>query len=130
MAQARIFLTALTTQLPTTKVRLWTENVPGVRGGIGNHPYGSVEWADEQRTKLIQLAIAEGYKELITEFPTVGLVWATAQIDSEYSLQEGRSNVNPRTNFQEVIGLDYVHPADTGFFQIADALISDFVSLV
>lgn len=130
MGNARTFLTALTTQLPNTKVRLWTENVPGTRGGIGNHPYGAVEWADEQRAKLIQIAIAEGYKELIKDFPTVGIVWSTAMIDSENSLQETTAGINTRINNTEVLGKDYVHPADAGFFQIADTLISDFVSLI
>lgn len=130
MGNARTFLTALTTQLPNTKVRLWTGNVPGTRGGIGNHPYGAVEWADEQRAKLIQIAIAEGYKELIKDFPTVGIVWSTAMIDSENSLQETNAGINTRINNIEVLGKDYVHPADAGFFQIADTIISDFVSLI
>lgn len=130
MANARTFLTALTTQLPNAKVRLWTENVPGTRGGIGNHPYGAVEWADEQRAKLIQIAIAEGYRELIKDFPTVGIVWSTAMIDSENSLQETNAGINTRINNTEVLGKDYVHPADAGFFQIADTIISDFVSLI
>ena len=130
MGNARTFLTALTTQLPNTKVRLWTENVPGTRGGIGNHPYGAVEWADEQRAKLIQIAIAEGYRDLIKDFPTVGIVWSTAMIDSENSLQETTAGINTRINNTEVLGKDYVHPADAGFFQIADTLISDFVSLI
>lgn len=130
MENARTFLTALTEQLPNAKIRLWTENVPGTRGGIGNHPYGAVEWADEQRAKLIQIAIAEGYKELVKEFTTVGIVWCTAMIDSEFSLQETEAGINTRINNTEVIGKDYVHPADAGFFQIADVLISDFVSLI
>lgn len=130
ISSARTFLSALTAQLPNTKIRLWTENVPGIHGGIGNHPYGAVEWADEHKNKLIQFAIAEGYKQLIKEFQNVGLVWSTAQIDSENSLQETNAPFNGRINDTEIRGKDYVHPADAGFFQIVDSLIADFVSLI
>lgn len=51
-------------------------------------------------------------------------------IDSENSLQETTAGINTRINNTEVLGKDYVHPADAGFFQIADTLISDFVSLI
>lgn len=128
--QAKTFLTALTTQLPNAKVRLWTQNVPGTRGGIGNHVYGATSWTDEHRTKLMQLAIAEMYKTLAAEFTNVEVVWSIAMIDSEYALQEGNSDINYRIVDDEVLGIDYVHPADSGFFQIADAIVSDFMHCI
>lgn len=127
---AKTFLTALTTQLPNVKVRLWTQNVPGTKGGIGNHPYGATKWSDEHRLKLMQVAIAEMYKKLVSEFTNVELVWATAMIDSEYSLQESHANINYRIVDDEVLGVDYVHPADAGFFQITDAIVSDFMHCI
>lgn len=130
LADAEKFLKDLSEQLPETNIRLWTENVPGVYGGIGNHPYGAAELADEQRMKLAQLSIAEGYLDIAEKYDNVEVVWATAFVDSENSLQESTANINTRINKTEVIGVDYVHPADAGFFQIADVLISDFVSLL
>lgn len=127
---AKTFLTALTTQLPNVKVRLWTQNVPGTKGGIGNHPYGATKWSDEHRLKLMQITIAEMYKKLVSEFTNVELVWATAMIDSEYALQESNANINYRIVDDEVLGVDYVHPADAGFFQIADAIIADFMHCI
>ena len=123
---ARTFLNAMASQWGNTKIRLWTENVPGTNGGIGNHPYGSTEWADEQRLKKSMLTLCEAYKTFETEFTNVRVVSATSQIDSEYALQESKANVNSRIAFEETRGVDYVHPADAGFFQIADSLISDF----
>lgn len=130
MANVKTFLDAITTQWPTTKVRLWTENITGIHGGIGNHPYGANEWADEQRANLIQFAIMEGYKALIQQYENVDIVWSTAFIDTEYSLQEENADINTRIDNKEVRGVDYVHPADAGFFQIADAIIADFCSLL
>lgn len=127
---AKTFLTALTTQLPNAKIRLWTQNVPGTRGGIGNHPYGATLWSDEHRLKLMQFAIAEMYKTLAAEFSNVELVWATAMIDSEYALQESDTAINYRIKETEVTGVDYVHPADAGFFQITDAIVSDFMHCI
>lgn len=127
---AKTFLTALTAQLPNTKIRLWTQNVPGTRGGIGNHPYGATEWSNEHQLKLMQIATAEMYKKLVSEFTNVELVWATAMIDSENSLQESNANINYRIIDDEVLGVDYVHPADAGFFQIADAIVSDFMHCI
>lgn len=130
MADAEKFLDDLSAQLPSSKIRLWTENVPGIYGGIGNHPYGASEAADEQKMKLIQLTIADGYLELVKKYHNVEVVWATAFIDSENALQETTAAINTRINKTEVVGVDYVHPADSGFFQIADVIISDFVSLL
>ena len=130
ITNARTFLTAITTQWPTTQIRLWTQNVPGIYGGVGYHPHGATDLVDEQRYKILMLTLAEAYKTFETEFATVNVVQATAQIDSEYSLQEIDANVNSRINLTEKRGIDYIHPADAGFFQIADALIADFVSLI
>lgn len=127
---AKTFLTALTSQLPNAKIRLWTQNVPGVKGGIGNHVYGATSWSDEHRLKLMQLSIAEMYKTLAKEFKNVDIVWSTAMIDSEYALQESNSDINYRIVDDEILGVDYVHPADAGFFQIADTIVSDFMHCI
>lgn len=64
----------MTTQLPNAKIRLWTQNVPGTRGGIGNHVYGATDWSDEHRLKLYMQAIAEMYLKLASEFANVEVV--------------------------------------------------------
>lgn len=130
MTNAKKFLDAITTQWPNAKIRLWTQNITGTRGGAGNHPYGAVEWADEQRMNLMQFAIMTGYKALVQNYQNVELVWSTAFIDTEYSLQEENADINTRIANKEVRGRDYVHPADSGFFEIADAIIADFCSLI
>ena len=130
MFNAKKFLDAITTQWPNAKIRLWTQNITGTRGGAGNHPYGAVEWADEQRMNLMQFAIMTGYKALVQNYQNVELVWSTAFIDTEYSLQEENADINTRIADKEVRGKDYVHPADSGFFEIADAIVADFCSLI
>lgn len=125
--QAKTFLDALTSQYPDLKIRLWTQNVPGVHGGIGNHVYGATQWSDEQRLKRMMFRICEMYEELANTYANVEVVWTTCMIDSEYALQESESAINYRIASKEVLGVDYVHPADSGFFQIADGIISDFM---
>lgn len=125
--QAKTFLDALTSQYPNLKIRLWTQNVPGVNGGIGNHVYGATQWSDEQRLKRMMFGICEMYEELAGLYANVEVVWTTCMIDSEYALQESESPINYRITSKEVLGVDYVHPADAGFFQIADGIISDFM---
>ena len=124
---AKSFLTQLTTQVPTAKIRLWTQNVPGRKGGIGAHVYGATGWSDEHRLKLFMLAMCETYETLAKEFENVEVVWTTCMIDSEFALQESESSISYRTASTEVLGVDYVHPADAGFFQIADGIVSDFM---
>lgn len=124
---AELFLNELTSQLPNTKVRLWTEGITGVRGGIGNHPYGATEWADEHRLNLIQQAIAEMYVELAEKYHNVEVVWTIGMFDSEYCLQESIQPINGRIADTEVRGVDYIHPSDAGFFQLADGIIADFM---
>jgi len=130
MNDAKTFLDAITTQWPNTKVRLWTQNITGTRGGVGNHPHGALVGLDEQRMNLVQFSIMDGYKQLIQNYENVDLVWSTAFVDSEYSLQEENSDINTRISDKEVRGVDYVHPADSGFFEIADSIIADFCSLI
>jgi hypothetical protein len=125
--QAKTFLDALTSQYPNLKIRLWTQNVPGVNGGIGNHVYGAIQWADEHRLKRMMFRICEMYEELAELYANVEVVWTTCMIDSEYALQESESAINYRIASKEVLGIDYVHPADAGFFQIADGIVSDFM---
>ena len=127
---AKALLTAMTSQWPNTKIRLWTQNVPGTRGGIGNHPYGASVWADEHKQKIKQLEIASMYKQLAKEFSNVEVVWTVAMIDSERSLQEANAKINYRITETEILGTDYVHPADSGFFQIVDGIISDFMHCI
>lgn len=126
-ANAKKFLDALTTQYPNIKVRLWTQNVPGTHGGIGAHVYGATLWSDEHRLKRMMLKICEMYEELAEQYSNVEVVWTTCMIDSEYSLQEGESAINYRISDKETLGIDYVHPADSGMFQIADGIVSDFM---
>lgn len=128
--QAKTFLTAMTSQLPNAKIRLWTQNVPGVRGGIGNHVYGATAWCDEHRLKLFMQAIAESYEKLANEFANVEVVWSMGMVDSEFGLQENNADINYRIADDEVLGVDYVHPADSGMFQIADAIVSDFMHCI
>lgn len=127
---AKTFLTNMTSQLPNTKIRLWVQNVPGRRGGIGNHVYGATDWSDEHRLKLFMQAIGEMYIELASEFDNVEVVWSIGMVDSEYGLQESNADINYRIASDEVLGVDYVHPADSGMFQIADAIISDFMHCI
>ncbi len=124
---AKTFLNALTAQWPDVKVRLWGQNVPGTRGGIGNHVWGAIPWTDEHRLKVFMQAIAAMNERLADEYPSVEAVWTTCMIDSEYSLQEAEANINSRITDKEVLGTDYVHPADSGFFQIVDGIVSDFM---
>jgi hypothetical protein len=128
--QVKSFLDKLTSQLPNTKIRLWTQNVPGIHGGIGNHVYGATHWVDEHRLKLMMLSIAEMYNELAKSYQNVEVVWTTCMIDSEYALQESESAINYRIADKEVLGIDYVHPADAGFFQIADGIIADYMHCI
>lgn len=51
-------------------------------------------------------------------------------VDSEFGLQESDSAINYRIADTEVLGVDYVHPADSGMFQIADAIVSDFMHCI
>lgn len=127
---AKTFLTAMTNQLPNTKIRLWTQNVPGTKGGIGNHVYGATDWSDEHRLKLYMQAIAEMYESLASEFANVEIVWSIGMVDSEFGLQESNADINYRIVDDEVLGVDYVHPADSGMFQIADAIVSDFMHCI
>ncbi len=127
---AKIFLRALNAQLPATKVYLWTESFPSLKGGDGNHPSGSKETADVQLWKIRLTTLFRAYQDLVNdvEFSSyVKLIDCNAMFDSENMTQFEIKEKNSRITNTELRGSDDVHPADGGMFQIADGLIRSFI---
>lgn len=127
---AKTFLRSVKAQLPSTKVYLWSENMPGTIGGEGKHPYGSDPVIDVQDLKLKMGNLIKAYQTLANdvEFSSfVSLIGSHARFDSENMMQQALSPLNSRVTNTEMRGTDDVHPSDGGFFQITDAIIADFI---
>jgi hypothetical protein len=130
IANAKVFLRALHTQLPNTKVYLWTENFPSDKGGFGAHPYGATPALDIQDAKLRLSNLFLAYQVLVddAEFsPYIKLIGANAMFDSNNMTRFALSPRNTRITNTEARGTDEVHPSDGGFFQIADSMVRSFI---
>jgi hypothetical protein len=130
IANAKTLLRAIKTQLPTTKVYLWTEPLPSLLGGEGAHPYGSDLRVDTHLWKRKLSVLYGEYNNLVAdpEFSTfVSLIASHAMVDSENAMQQGFSPKNARITETEMRGKDDIHPADSGFFQISDSIVRSFI---
>lgn len=69
----------------------------------------------------------ELYAEIATEYDNVSFVNICGQFDTENNMLSGSRNVNVRNSTKETYQTNGVHPAQSGYYQIADACYRDFV---
>ncbi len=67
------------------------------------------------------------YAEVANETENVYFLNISGQFDSKYNMQESTRNVNTRNSTNETYQSNGVHPAYSGYMQIADACYRDFV---
>lgn len=127
---ARTFINAFHTQFPNAKFKILGIQLPSLNGGMSSYGanggyadvYGMVVTAFNQNKAYQELANETAYYSFV-EFVNV-----SSQFDSENNMPEGDKAVNTRSVETEKIGTNGVHPADSGYNQIADIVYRNFVA--
>lgn len=112
-------------QYPEAKVKMLGVQLPSISGGTGynygansqySNWYGLVRAVMNMNLAYQELANGDEFKDYV-EFINI-----SGQFDSEYNMPNQSKTVNSRSSTVEQVGVNGVHPAKEGYYQIADAV--------
>lgn len=126
---ARKFLRIFHSQYPDAKVLMMGLQLPSLNGGCGasygadtvgmgvySNTYALCRYVFEMNIVYQALANEDEFSSFV-EFVNI-----SAQFDSENNMPEADKPVNLRSTKTEKVGVNGVHPAVEGYYQIADAV--------
>lgn len=113
----RTFINNLRTSYPSCKITLMGLEVPAI-DGLGTN-YGT-SWNYYEKLKVV-FNFNKWYKEVAAEFTNVEFLNIAGQFDTENNMQTATRAVNSRNSNTETYINNGVHPANSGYMQIADA---------
>ena len=127
--QVNTFITNLHTSFPNCKIVLMGLEVPDY-DGYGNN-YGASD-VDKNTNYIVGLKhvfnLNKWYKEIADSTSNVYFCNIACQFDTEYNMSHSTRPVNTRNSETEVYGTNGVHPALSGYMQIADAVYRDITA--
>ena len=123
----RDFLNDIFESFPDCKISLLGLEVPS-RDGFGNN-YG-ISWVYFEKLQFVW-KLQKWYQEISEEDVYAGKVEyvnISAQFDTEYNMQYAEQNANTRSEQKIIVQTNGVHPAISGYNQIADVVTRNFAS--
>ena len=126
IGNAKTFARTLHTEYPSAKLFIMGLQMPSFTGGLGNNYGATGGYIDAQGLKQCALNYNKALQDMcnLDEFSGYcEFVPIAPQFDSLYNMPLENKNVNVRNgNKTEMIGTNGVHPADSGYNQIGDAV--------
>lgn len=122
--QAQSLIDILHAEYPEAIVRCMGIQMPSQTGGMGtsyganggySDAYGILVTAMHYNAALEDMCSQEKYADFVKYVDVAG------QFDTDYNMPSKEKPVNNRSAATEVIGTNGVHPANAGYYQIADA---------
>lgn len=124
-SNVQTFISNVHASYPNCKIVLLGLEIPS-RDGLGNN-YSSVE-NDEFYIQMNHVfKLNKLYEDIENENNNVSFVNIAGQFDTENNMLTSTRQVNVRNSKTEVYQSNGVHPAQSGYYQIADACYRDFV---
>ena len=130
IAYAKVFLDKLHADFPSCKVRIIGLQVPSPLGGLGANYGASSEYTKYYAELRSVNGLRLAYQSLANEAgysSWVKYLDLASQFDSEYNMPYSATAVNSRNSTTENLGTNGVHPATSGYYQIADVVYRDFI---
>ena len=129
IANVTTMVNQIHTDFPSAQVRLLGLQIPSVNGGFGaqagaSHGTEYYEWI----RSIFGLNLA--YQALPTTLGATSwlrFISISSQFDSENNMPQSSTVVNTRNAATEQRGTNAIHPATSGYYQIADAAYRDFI---
>lgn len=123
-------LTALHSQYPNAIVKILGLQLPSLNGGLAENYGSNGDLADKWGTIRSMRSYNDFLKEKCasnTYSSWVEYVDVASQFDSENNMPENNVQVNTRNAKTEIRGTNGVHPAASGYYQIADVVYRSMV---
>jgi hypothetical protein len=123
----RRFINSVHSAFPDCKVILLGLQIPARDGLAMNYGAKTVpySWYDTMLNYVFKLNI--WYQDVADEYDNVSFINVAGQFDTDYNMQSSSVPVNVRNNTKETVQTNGVHPAVSGYYQIADMCYRDFV---
>lgn len=131
IANAKAFARTLHSEYPSAKLFIMGLQMPSETGGLGANYGATGGYIDGYGLKQCALNYNKALQDLcnLNEFsPYCEFVAVAPQFDSHYNMPHSNTKVNIRNTITEMLGTNGVHPADPGYFQIADAVYRSIVA--
>lgn len=131
IANAKTFARTLHVEYPNAKLFIMGIQMPSDTGGLGANYGASGGYIDGYGLKKCALNYNKALQDLcnLDEFsPYCEFVAIAPQFDSHYNMPHYNTNVNIRSTIKEMLGSNGVHPSNSGYYQIADAVYRSIVA--
>jgi lysophospholipase L1-like esterase len=126
----RTFLDNILTDYPNCKIVILGIEVPAQDGLGYNYGQNAGILSSYQKSLQFVFNLNKWYYEITQEQAYTGKVTyvnVSGQFDTEYNMPTTTTQVNTRNNTTVIMQSNGVHPAENGYYQIADACYRDFV---
>lgn len=110
------------TEYPNATFVLMGVQLPSLNGGLAANYPGTSTLADLRGTIKDVHNYNLFLQRIAGEYEFVDYVDIASQFDSENNMPEMQKNVNTRNSKKEYIGLNGIHPLDSGYYQVSDAM--------
>lgn len=126
-AMAQTFIDNVHASFPNAEIVLIGLEIPA-RNGLANN-YGATG-IYSQYFALMQyvFSLDKWYADLASDNANVSSINLSGQFDTEYNMQTATRQVNTRNSATETYQSNGVHPANSGYMQIADAVYRDITA--
>ena len=130
MANVKTFAYTLHSEFPSAKLKIMGLQVPSINGGMGANYGASGPYADAFGMTITALNMNKAYQDFANSDgynSFVEFVNVASQFDSENNMPKAEHAVNTRNTDTEMRGINGVHPATSGHYQIADVVYRSIV---
>lgn len=129
-AYAKTFIDNVIASYPNAKIVLMGLEVPG-RDGLGLNYAPNTDIANYiKMLNYVFNVVDVAYKELASDYANVYYMNTSGQFDTEYNMQTSSYMVNTRNSETVDLISNGIHPATSGYLQIADAVTRHLVGLL
>ena len=127
--QAQTFIDNVHASYPNAKILLVGLQVPAI-DGLGYNYGASGTYADFQALMAYVNNLDVWYDDLVESNSNVYHINLAGQFDTEYNMPTVQTTVNSRNSQTITKQSNGVHPAQAGYYQIADAVYRAFTGLL
>ena len=121
---AKTFIDNILSEFPNCKIKLLGLQVPS-RNGFANN-YG-ISWKYYEKLQHVW-NLNQWYQDIADEYDNVEFINISGQFDTDYNHLETSFVVNTRNSKKETLQSNGVHPAPSGYYQIADGVLRKLVT--